>query len=350
MRPNKEHIGHFNDTYLGYSMNPEVRSGAASGGVVSQILLDLLDQGIVDEALVSKIEVESGEIYAKVICAKTKDEILSARTSIYFDFDLLKQLIPLIELEKKYAIVLLPCQAKAFDKLCDINGWDRDKFIIIGLFCGHATDRELLDLYFKKKNISKQTIGSFTFRVGHWRGKSRIIFSSGEERYYPTMHYNIYQNLFFFTKRRCLSCEDHFASRADISCGDAWIRNLKGNLVKHSLVISRNNESDSFLQSSAEKTIKLTKIDWPNLLKAQKRSVIYHNCNIHGRKFWAPLFKVKITSNTTQKPKWNDIVGAFFILLNYELSRKKWGQNIIMKIPYPILFAYAMFIKVFINF
>ncbi|MCB5235040.1 MAG: Coenzyme F420 hydrogenase/dehydrogenase, beta subunit C-terminal domain [Candidatus Cloacimonetes bacterium] len=349
MRPNKEHIGQFNDIYLGYSKDPEVRSGAASGGVVSQILLNLLDQGAIDEALVSRIEVKSGEVYAKVICAKTKDEILSARTSIYFDFDLLKQLVPLIAPEKKYAIVLLPCQAKAFEKLCEVYGWDRDRFFIVGLFCGHATDKELLNLYFKKKAIAKQDIDGFTFRVGHWRGKSRIIFTSGEERYYPTMHYNIYQNLFFFTKRRCLSCVDHFASHADISCGDAWIRSLKGNLIKHSMIISRNDTSDSFLRSSKE-TIQMTKIDWSDLLKAQKRSIIYHNCNIHGRKFWAPLFKVNIVVNDSQKPKWNDIVGAFFILLNYKISCKKWGQNMIMKLPYPILFAYAMFIKVFINF
>ena len=350
MRPNIRDIGTISKTYLGYASDPKVRSGAASGGVVSQILIDMITNNTVDYAIVSRIESISGRLQAKLISTTDRDAILSARTSIYFDYNLLNQLLPLIDPTKRYGIVMLPCQAKAFNSLCVSRGWDRNNFVIIGLFCGHATDRELLDLYLMKMSVKQEEVQDFRFRVGHWRGKTLIRMNDGREHVFPTLRYNIYQNLFFFTKTRCLSCEDHFAKYADISCGDAWIRALKSELVKHSLLISRNERAEEILQSQSGTTLKLTETDSSSLLSSQKRSVIYHSYNINGRAVLAPLFGIRITSTNQQKPKWNDLLGAFFILSNYWLSRSSRGKKFIMKTPYLILYAYAMFLKLFINF
>lgn len=350
MRPNVRDIGDFQTAYVGYSSDARVRSGAASGGVVSQILIDLLSNGIIDQAVVSRIDADSGKLGAKLVFTSDRDQILSARTSIYFDYDLLGPLIEQLDPSLKYGIVMLPCQARAFTKLCANKKWERSNFIIIGLFCGHATDRELLEQYFIKKRIDQEEIESFSFRVGHWRGKSIIKMRGGQELIYPTMHYNLYQNLFFYMKTRCLSCEDHFARYADISCGDAWLRSLKSKLIKHSMLIVRNDNLVDFIQCASDKTLALSSIPASDLLKSQKRSVIFHSYNIHGRSLWAPLFNLKISSKSPQKPRWNDIVGAFFILANYRVSRSSIGTKLIMSLPPPLLFAYAMFMKFFINF
>jgi len=350
MRPNKTDIGNFEAVYLGFAARKEIRKNAASGGVVTQIILDLLRLGRVDKAIVSRMIMQSGRLTAEVIATDDEDEIRSAQTSIYFDFELLKPVINMISDGHKYVIVMLPCQARAFSQYCGINGISRDRFIIIGLFCGHATDRILLDLYLRKKGIIESEVSSFKFRMGHWRGKASIMLNDGTEKIYPTMDYNIYQNLLFFTKTRCLSCADHFANFSDISCGDAWLTRLKASLIKHSLIITRNTEADQFIKSLMGKTLNLAETDHKDLLVSQKRAVIFHDYNIAGRKILGKWFGVRINYTGDKTAHWNDLIGAFLILLNYRLSRSKIGQKIIMAIPKPVLYAYAIFIKIFINF
>lgn len=350
MRVNENDIGKYNSVYLAYSSNPRLRKNAASGAVVTQLLIDLINSHKVDKVIVSRLTKKEDKIVAEVIATDSIEDIKSAQTSIYFDFNLLGPVIEQIQTNLKYAIVMLPCQAKAFNVYCQKRNIDRNRFVIIGLFCGHATDRKLLDLYFKNKQIDENKIISFKFRTGHWRGKTRIKLDDKSDINYPAMHYNILQNLFFFTKQRCLSCTDHFGEYADISCGDAWLSRLKSSLIKHSLMIARNEAADLMIKESLGKTLIGSETDYKDLLKSQKRSVIFHRYNIAGRLRLSKLFGIPISYKGPEKAIWNDVIGAFFILANYKLSYTKTGQTLMFKIPRPILFAYAIFIKVFLNF
>jgi coenzyme F420 hydrogenase subunit beta len=350
MRVKVKDIGNYKAVYLGYSLDKIVRKNAASGGVVTQILLELIKRDVVDKVIVSRLVMKDGKVTALVEAVDDRNSIISAQTSIYFDFDLLNPVIELTKQNLRYAIVMLPCQASAFRQYCQNHNLPRDRFVIIGLFCGHATDRTLLDLYFGKKGIMEEEISSFRFRIGHWRGKTSIVMRDGTEKVYPAMDYNIYQNLFFFTKQRCLSCLDHYAESADISCGDAWLGRLKSSLIKHSILITRNLNSDTFLKECKGTSIELNGTNPIDLLTSQKRSLIFHRYNIAGRKKLAQLFNVTISYDGITKTQWNDIVGAFLILANFKLSKLGVGQKLIMALPKPILYAYALFLKVFINF
>lgn len=350
MRISEKDIGTYTSAYLAYSSDRLLRKNAASGAVVTQILLNLLRDKVVDMAVVSRLVMPEGKITAEVIATDSPADIISAQTSIYFDFDLLRPLINHISKDKKYAVVMLPCQVTAFRAYCEKNALDRDNFVLIALFCGHATDRKLLDLYLKNKQIAEDKIKKFNFRVGHWRGKTRIRMNSGQVITYPAMHYNIFQNLFFFTKQRCLSCMDHYGKNADISCGDAWLSRLKSSLIKHSLIIARTDKMEKLLNSYLGNSLTGQMTGSMDLLKAQKRSVIYHSYNLAGRYKLRKIFGVQISYDGTNLAQWNDIIGAFFILLNYKLSYTKFGQKLMFSIPKPLLFAYAIFIKVFLNF
>jgi coenzyme F420 hydrogenase subunit beta len=345
-------LGEHKRCYLSYANDESVRSGAASGGVVTQILLYCLEEKIINQAIVSRISCEGDEIEAKVLCTNKREDILSARTSIYFDFDLLSEVIRNINSsEDKFGIVMLPCQIKAFKTYCDNKNINRERFIIIGLFCGHATDKKLLSLYFEKKGIPEEKIIQFKFRTGHWRGKSSVKTKDSDTVYYPYFDYGILQNLYLYCKIRCLSCQDHFAVLADISCGDAWIRKMKSNPIKHSIMLSRNDRSDKIIKEMVDKKL-ITANEKESLVvaRAQKRSIIYHDYNISGRKALSKLFNIPVSFNREKKPRWNDLIGAFFIMFNVKISDTKFGRYIIMKVPKPLLFAYAIFIKVFLNF
>lgn len=113
----RKYMGNFLACYMGYANDEIIRKDAASGAVVSAILINLLENGIIDGALVSKQVMQNGEIGVKTFIAKSKQEILDCRTSIYMDFPLAKSFKKILDFEGKVAVVALPCHFKALDKL-----------------------------------------------------------------------------------------------------------------------------------------------------------------------------------------------------------------------------------------
>ena len=76
-------LGNFENCYVGYSNEEKIRNGAASGGVVTAIVIYLLKKRRIDGVLVSQIEFNNGQINARPFIAKNEKEILDSRTSIY---------------------------------------------------------------------------------------------------------------------------------------------------------------------------------------------------------------------------------------------------------------------------
>jgi len=103
------YLGSVSQGYLGYAGDESVRDKAASGGAVSAILIDLLEQGVIDGALVSRVVVRDGEIGVESFIARTREEILSARSSIYMEFSMNAAFRLLAEDPGRLAVVALPC-------------------------------------------------------------------------------------------------------------------------------------------------------------------------------------------------------------------------------------------------
>ena len=345
-------LGEFDRCFLGYAADEEIRRGAASGGVVSAVLIRLLESGMIDGALVSRLTTASGRLEAEPYVARSREEVLAARTSIYMDFPLQRHLLELKDLPGRYAVVGLPCQLRGLSRMEAKWPELRDKIVYrLGLLCGHASSRRLIDKVLAVKGIAQDEIEEFAFRRGQWRGRSYVRLKDGTELTFPFLHFGLYQNLWFHCAPRCLACQDHFAEQSDMSFGDAWLRELKSHPIKHSIFLSRNPACTAVLeQMVAQGEIVGKPVEPYTLIRAQKRALIYHKKNIAGRHRVAGLFGMTIPYDGAHKARWNDLIGAFLLLLNVRMSGSPRYSDLLFRVPRVLLYAYLVPIKAMINF
>ena len=99
-----KYIGLFQNLHTGYCLDNEIRWHSASGGIVSQFLIYLLDKKIIYGAVVTGFS-ESNHITPVSYIAKTKEEVLKARSSKYCPVALNKVGNEIKNSEGKYVIV-----------------------------------------------------------------------------------------------------------------------------------------------------------------------------------------------------------------------------------------------------
>ncbi len=354
-------MGRVDRCYLGYASDPEVRENAASGGAVSAVLIRLLESGRIDGALVSRITVKNGRLQAETFLARTREEILSAQTSIYFDFPVLPHILRLRDKPGRYAVVALPCQLSALKRMDTKYPILRERIPYrLGLWCGHTTRRQLLDAFLERKGIDQDQIDSLRYHKGHWRGRKQlsggkkgitIRLKYGREIVVPFLHYGVYQNLWLCCAKRCLACPDHFAEAADISFGDAWLRELRSHPVKHSLILSRSVDCTKLLHEIfGDGSLVGSETSPETLLRSQRRSLIYHKRGLAGRHRVGPLFGMRIPNNSMQSARWNDLIGAFLFLSPVYLSKSDRWVRLILRVPRVLLYPYIAAMKLMINY
>ena len=208
--------------------------------------------------------------------------------------------------------MLLPCQAAALRRFCE-----RDPEVaarvhcVIGLFCGHTSQRELLRKVLGKDGIAFSDIVFYRFRRGAWRGESRTVLRDGRELVRPSARYLLYQNLFILSARRCLHCFDHFAERADISCGDIWNLKYRRAAGKPSMTASRTEVGEAILQRVvAAGVLTAETVSQEALFRANCRSAVYHKA-VAARAAAYRRYGVTVkVPEGAAAPRWNELLAA----------------------------------------
>ena len=297
---------------------------------------------------------QDNRLSVKPLIATTEDEILSCQGSIYIYFSpLSSEVMAMIrDFPGKLAVVGLPCAISALKKMCAKDGsvlLNKIEYMI-GLFCGHTSQKILLNSVLQKKNINECDIDKFSFRKGNWRGGTVIKLKDSSKLSFPSWHYNLYQNLFVYSKPGCLRCSDHFAENADISVGDIWLKEFKSKQIKHSIFAARTEKGLELIRSM-QKTNKInaTPADSELLFKANKRAAIFHKATrakeIVG-KFWG--IKIK-RANNARPVRVNELLAAFIFLGMYRLSESRYS-GIIFRLPHVCLWIILIVAKLLTNF
>ena len=308
------YTGPVKNVYTGYSSTQEIASNAASGGFISTMLIGLLKENAIQGALISRFEFKNGKPVASGYIATTPAEITASQGSIYMSFPLLsKQTMEAIRVfDGKLAIVALPCQCNALRKIMERDSAIREKIsLVIGLFCGHTSKQDLLVRVLKKKKIAMEKLENYRFRRGLGRGMAVATMKDGLEKTWPTAFFNLYQNLFIESAPQCLSCFDHFAENADVSCGDIWTWEHRKDTIKHSVFCSRTSIGDEYLRKVIDDgALVVTPLTQEQLLKSNIRAAIYHKA-IKARAEIATKYNITINVPVQAKPsRWNERLAA----------------------------------------
>jgi len=305
-------IGRYLACFTGYSTDNDIRYHCASGGMLSQFLIWLLEKKHIDGAVVTKFD-PTNELLVRSFVATTKEEILSAKSSKYAPVTLNHAIQDVKSREGKFVIVGLPCHLHGFRKYEQIDQKFKDKIAgYFGLYCSGGRTFYLTEHIFKEKGIDKKDLEYFAYRDEGCLGslvakginndtQKPFLVKEDFLRYYAPLRS-------FFKPRRCLFCIDHFAELADVSFGDIHVAPYSEDRVGINSVIVRNPQFLAWLKSAADDDcIKINSLDTQILIKSQ--AVISHKKNrpatflkldkLRGRKI--PLYDVELKDNARIK-------------------------------------------------
>jgi coenzyme F420-reducing hydrogenase beta subunit len=348
-----KYVGDYEQAYAMYAKDENVRKDAASGGIVSRLLLHLIEERYVDGVFVSRQKVEEGKIVVESFITNKKAEILDCRTSIYTFFPLEKSINTILQYEGKVAIVLLPCHLKMLEVFNKKYPQLKDKIKYkLCLFCGGVADDTLMYNILEKNKIDIEKVDRIYSRKGHWRGKTYIQMKDGQEK---TISYNknwsTYKNAYFYSTRKCFNCQDHFGYEADFSFGDIWLQEMKQEEIKHTAVIAKNENAKIITEEmiQQEKVIaRVVPIDF--VIKGNKRALIYKYHTAEARARIGIKYGYSYSKEILFKSKWNHYVVARLILLNMKISKSEKLMKIVFKIPNKIMYLYMCIIRFLISF
>lgn len=229
---NKDMHGYFDEAWLASASDQSVREASTSGGLVTALLMHLLESKVIDGAIV--IESDPDTLWkGKPTIARTPAEVLKATKSKYAISPTNAVFAEIRQTPGKYALVGLPCQIHGYHKAAKLDKRLKERIVLtIGLFCHAAVEHEPMRIIWEMVEKNHGPIKRFISRVGKHPGTPHVELQDGSLTpvYFPKAKgyrpssmeiLNIMYRL--YTPSRCLTCYDSTAEFADIAVGDPWM-------------------------------------------------------------------------------------------------------------------------------
>jgi coenzyme F420 hydrogenase subunit beta len=241
-------IGCYQKVYLGYSGVPAVRRGGASGGVITQTLLYLLEEERIDGAVVV-VQGQPKPWQARVTIATTADEIMAASQSVYVPVPVNTILPELEAFGGRVAYVGLPDQVASLRTLQTAGHPAANQVrYVLGPYVGTAIYFGAIESYLRSNGI--RDVGEVTelrYRAGEWPGYLQIKTRSGRVLRAAKFYYNYL--IPFYITRSTLFSTDLTNELTDISVGDAWHPRYEARGEGFSVVVARSERGQELLEA-----------------------------------------------------------------------------------------------------
>ena len=242
-------IGRYLSTHVGHTIQEKLRWEAASGGIVTALLIAALKSGEIDGALVTRMDPDS-PLEPQTILATTEEQIYDARGSKYCPVAANLGLRDILNSDGKFAVVGLPCHIQGLRKAQTKNHRLREKVALtISIFCGLNMSPLGTSMTFHRYGIAEEDVKDIRYRGAGWPGGMQVELNDGKTF---TKGYRTYFDTHFisYEMHRCNLCTDSFGELADISCGDAWLPEFTGSDDQGtSVVVVRSHRGKEFLSS-----------------------------------------------------------------------------------------------------
>jgi coenzyme F420 hydrogenase subunit beta len=224
--------GYTKETVLAHACDPVTRENSSSGGLVTALLIDLLENKQIDGALV--ITADDEKLWkGKPTIARDRESLIKSMKSKYAITATNSLFSEILSTPGKYAIVGLPCQIHGYIKAAELDNRLKERVVLtIGLYCHAAIEHEAYETIWETLGDKTQNAKRFISRVGKHPGAPHLELSDGtlypvyfgyKNGYKPSSMEVINVLYRIYTPERCLTCFDALAEFADISVGDPWM-------------------------------------------------------------------------------------------------------------------------------
>lgn len=215
------------NVYTGVSLYKDAYDQAVSGGIASSIIINALEKGLIDGAVLAGFDPEV-PYEAKAVVATTREAVIACAGSKYQPHP---QLLGLRDAAKaglkKIAITTTPCNALSLRKMMldkDFEPLVGNVVLVISNICGahwsrHGTEN-LIENWMGQK---LEDVAAIKYRARPFPGEFSVTRKDG-----TTVGSGFVNNggglhqLAKFTPEECRYCLEKVASVADIVVGDTW--------------------------------------------------------------------------------------------------------------------------------
>lgn len=264
--------------------DPELLRGAQSGGLVSALLLHLLDSGKIDCALLTRMPAD-GRLRPEVFLAESPDEVLSARGSKYCPVALNAFLKELKD-RRAVAVVGLGCHMHGLHKATDVWPWLRDRVkLTIGLFCDRTLSYRAIEFLAREARIAFDDLQQCYYKSkkpAGWPGEVLLVDRDGRECVMPRSCLGRIWPA--FTPFPCMFCFEKLNVLSDIAVGDAW--GLSADPAGLSVALIRTERGREALESASAAGVLRTREISPSVIM-DRRSLSRRFAEWEGSMRWA---------------------------------------------------------------
>ncbi len=227
--------GHVERLGVAYANLEPIRSIGTSGGLVTALLVSLLENEKIDGALVAGFHPDNPCQMSGVL-ATTSEEIKNAAGSKYCLTSSLEALQLIRRRKGKYAVVGLPCQVQGLRKLEQVDpSLFRKIYCIFGLYCHCNMEPHVQLDVLRTCHIDPDNVARFDFRGGGWPGGFQVQLKDSTTVPLHTTLYTTQLNILFkiYGAKRCYMCVDALSEFADLSFGDFWAHDYTGEYANY---------------------------------------------------------------------------------------------------------------------
>ena len=251
-----EDIGWHLRCAAGFSRVDGHRRSAASGGLTTWCLEQLLVRGWVDKVSIVRLSDRGSRSLFEFAEARSVDEIRSASGSIYHPVEISPLVRQMLEQpEVRWAVVGVPCLCAALRR-CKRLG-DSVRFVL-GLACGMYQNTMYTEVLLSRSGVRAGDLSSVTYRNKPSEGPaSNFGFlprdragCAGRDIPYRGLPYFLGRNA-YFRLNGCNYCKDVFAETADACFMDAWLPEYADDPNGTSLVVVRSQAVAEILRDGA---------------------------------------------------------------------------------------------------
>lgn len=250
-------LGYVHSLCATHSVSQEVLANASSGGIITQLLVYLIEKKIVDYVSVTQFFCDKEGVHTRTFLTNKREEILKAQGSKYcpVNFDGLVE--ELHSREGRVAVMATPCVIAGLRAIEQQPDYLKAEIKLhIANFCGGYKSFRNIRRLAEIHKVDYHNLRDFRFRGEGQPGSLRFVEKSGKTASTP---YPLYVGLNGYSKMlRCHLCPDATGELADIACGDAWIPRFKNDPATWSMVICRNKVTADIMEQMAKEGLIVT--------------------------------------------------------------------------------------------
>ncbi|MRR06793.1 MAG: 4Fe-4S dicluster domain-containing protein, partial [Deltaproteobacteria bacterium] len=324
--------------YVGHACDKVIRASGQSGGVVSGLLLYLLETDRINAALVTTMP-QDGSLRPNPVLARTREEILSAQGSKYCPVasnSVLRQIIP----NESIATVGISCQMHGIYNLATVHSaLTAGVNYRIGLFCDRTLLYSCINQMSQNARLKVEDIAGLEYRSkarNGWPGEVCFKLHSGDQRFFPSTLRTRLKD--YFTPPRCRLCFDKMNIMSDLSVGDAW--GISDSATGDSVIIARNEKAETLLKDACDQGyLELEPIDIDLIFMAQSIETRRRDFTAFTST-WAEMGKaapenkgLEASCRSSIEPSARESYKRK-LLFNYRVARSNSRQKVLLNVYY----------------